>query len=86
MSTIDLSVMTLDCPCAKMKRPDEWHRRHDTEPCFDALESRRAAERAKYAARRKREGRPVVRPWVRNTDGDRWVPGSEVVLPEVDPL
>ena len=75
----------MECPCAKVKRRDEWHRRHGTEACFDALETRRAEERAKYARKRAKDGQAVVRPLVRSDLG-RWVPGSEIELPEVDPL
>ena len=81
-----MSVMMDECACAKYKRPDEWHRRQGTEACYDALERRRANERAKYARQVKKAGRPAVRPWVRDGVGGRWIAGSEVVLPEVDPL
>lgn len=60
-----------DCGCGGRRKGVEWHRARGEEPC-DA--SREAARR--YDRSRQRPKRPKR----------AWVPGSPIVLPELDPL
>lgn len=77
-----------DCKCAPMKDPADWHRRRDLALCAHALDVERARGREKY--RRAQEAKGLtVRPYAggrRPTGVDGWVPGSPILVPEIDPL
>lgn len=75
----------MDCIC-EGKRSGQWHYRLGIPPCEASIAARKAREQRLREAKKaagislKRKRAYKYRPRV------RWIPGSDIVIPEFDPL
>lgn len=77
----------MSCPCGEGVNGDKWHRRRDEKPCAAARLAHNARRRITRSDRRfgdRPAGAP--RPPDEASVGGRWIKGSSLYVPEIDPL
>lgn len=77
-----METATEVCPCGEKVGGDKWHYRRSEDTCAGAKAARKLYDRdrnKKLGPRQRRTGKKMLR-------APRWIPGTDIEIPEIDPL